>query len=56
MSLVTTILPDGTGSSVKTALEARGEDPSSSQGVSSCLTTGALEEKVNALITAKAAK
>jgi hypothetical protein len=56
MSLVTTILPSGSGSTVQTALEAKGEDPSSSQGLSSCLTTGLLEQRINALIATKAAQ
>lgn len=53
MSLVSYVSAEPSGSTVQTKLEASGEDPSSSQGQLSCLTTGLLEQKVNDLIAAK---
>jgi hypothetical protein len=50
MSLVSLVTRDATGSTVTTRLDAHAEDPSSSKGRISCLTTGALEERVNQML------
>jgi len=52
MSLVSYVARDGTGSTVQTQLSARADDPGSSKGWLSCLSTGALEERVNRTVAA----
>ena len=49
MSIVSQVTPSGTGSRVSTQLTAYAEDLGSSKGTLSCLTLGALEQRINQL-------
>jgi hypothetical protein len=49
MSIVSQVIPSGTGSRVSTQLSAFAEDLGSSKGVLSCLTLGGLEQRINQL-------
>jgi hypothetical protein len=49
MSLVSSVTPSGSGSRLETQLIAYAEDISSSKGRISCITLGALEQRVHAL-------
>lgn len=53
VSLVTNVLAEPTGSSVQTHFSASADDPSTSKGTMSCLSTGLLEQRVNRMIAAK---
>jgi hypothetical protein len=49
MSIVSQVTPSGTGSRVSTQLTAYAQDLGSSKGTLSCLTLGALEQRINQL-------
>jgi hypothetical protein len=49
MSLVSRVTPNGSGSTVETALTAYAEDISSSKGTLACLTLGTLEQRLQQL-------
>ena len=49
MSIVSQVTPSGTGSRVSTQLTAHAQDLGSSKGTLSCLTLGALEQRINQL-------
>jgi len=53
MSLVSYVARNGTGSTVQTQLMARADDPGSSKGWLTCLSTGVLEERVHQMLTDK---
>ena len=50
MSLISYVTPKAPGSSVQTTLSARAEDPGSSKGWISCLSTGVLETRINKML------
>jgi hypothetical protein len=49
MSIVSRVIPSGTGSRISTRLTAYAEDLGSSKGTLSCMTLGSLEQRINEL-------
>jgi hypothetical protein len=53
MSLVSHVKPKGLGSTVETVLTARADDPGSSKGWISCLSTGVLEDRISKALSTR---